>query len=104
MQVNNNDVHYSSDAYLSSKKQYEAEHKSEPEFESFQSDLSIAKLEEKSYAKSINALQVVTDKQVSNIDSTQTSNNNAERALDTYAKVENASSSQDYFNQVKEMV
>ena len=107
MQVSNN-VHYSSDAYLISKKQYETEHKSEPEFESFQSDISTEKLEEKSYAKSINALQplqVVTDKQVSDIESNQASStNHAERALDTYAKVENTSSSQDYFNQIKEMV
>ena len=107
MQVSN-DIHFSSDAYLISKKQYETEHKSESEFESFQSDISTVKLEEKSYAKSINALQplqVVTDKQISNSESIQASNsNNTEKALDTYAKVENTSSSQDYFNQIKEMV
>ena len=107
MQVSN-DVHYSSDAYLISKKQYETEHKSEPEFKGFQSDISTAKLEEKSYAKSINALQplqVVTNKQLSNIESNQTPNSNsAERALAIYEEVESTSSSQDYFNQIKEMV
>ena len=107
MQISNN-THYSSDAYLISKSQYETDHKSEFESEKIQSDISAQKLEEKAYAKSINALQplqVVTEQQstANNIDN---SSNNAavEKALASYNAVENTETSQDYFNQVKEMV
>ena len=103
-----NDTHYSSDAYLISKKQYEADHKSEFENNEVQSDISSQKLEEKAYAKSINALlplQVVTEQQSTTHNSESSSNNMAaEKALASYNAVENTNSSQDYFNQVKEMV
>ena len=107
MQISNN-THYNSDAYLISKKQYEADHKSEIESEEIQSDISTQKLEEKSYAKSINALQplqVVTEQQSTANNSENSSNNvAAEKALASYNAVENSHSSQDDFNQVKEMV
>ena len=107
MQISNN-THFSSDAYLISKKQYETEHKSEFESEEIQSDISAQKLEEKVYAKSINALQplqVVTEEQSTTNNSGSNSNNGvAEKALASYNAVENLHSSQDYFNQVKEMV
>ena len=104
MQINN-DTHYSSDAYLISKKQYEADQKSEIENEKTQSDISTQKLEDKAYAKSINALQpvqVVKEEQ----NTTNHSSNQAvtEKALASYNAVENPRSSQDSFNQVKEMV
>ena len=107
MQISN-DTHYSSDAYLISKKQYETDHKSEFESEEIQSDISTQKLEEKSYSKSVNALQplqVVTEQQSTSNNSENSSNNvAAEKALASYNAVENTHSSQDYFNQVKEMV
>ena len=107
MQISNN-THYSSDAYLNSKKQYETDHKSEFESEEIQSDISTQKLEEKVYAKSINALQplqVVTEPQsTSNNNENNPNNMAAEKALASYNAVENSHSSQDYFNQVKEMV
>lgn len=107
MQISNN-THYSSDAYLISKKQYEIDHKSEVESEETQSDISTQKLEEKSYAKSINALQplqVVTEQQSTANNSENSSNHAAaEKALASYNAVENSHSSQDGFNQVKEMV
>ena len=103
-----NDTHYSSDAYLISKKQYEADHKSEFENKEVQSDISSQKLEEKAYAKSINALmplQVATEQQSTTNNSESSSNNMAaKKALASYKAVENTDSSQDYFNQVKEMV
>ena len=107
MQISN-DTHYSSDAYLNSKKQYETDHKSEFESEEIQSDISTQKLEEKAYSKSVNALeplQVVTEQQNTANNSENSSNNVvAEKALASYNVVENTHSSQDYFNQVKEMV
>lgn len=107
MQISNN-TNYSSDAYLISKKQYEIDHKSEFESENSQNDISTQKIEEKSYAKSINALQplqVVTEQQSSDDNSGNSPNNMvAEKALASYNAVESAHSSQDYFNQIKEMV
>ena len=107
MQISNN-THYSSDAYLISKSLYETDHKSEFESEEIQSDISTQKLEEKAYAKSINALrplQVATEQQSTANNSDNNSNNAAvEKALASYNTVENTHSSQDYFNQVKEMV
>ena len=107
MQISNN-THYSSDAYLISKSQYEEDHKSEFESEEIQSDISAQKLEEKTYAKSINALQplqIVTEQHSTTNNSDNSSNNvAAEKALASYNTVENSYSSQDYFNQVKEMV
>ena len=107
MQISNN-THYSSDAYLISKKQYETDHKSEIESEEIQSDISAQKIEEKAYAKSINALQpsqVVTEQQ-STVNNSENSSNNvvAQKALASYHAVENTHSSQDDFNQVKETV
>ena len=107
MQISNN-THFSSDAYLISKKQYEADHKSEIESKEIQSDISTQKLEEKTYSKSINAmqpLQVVTEPQSTANNNENNSNNVAvEKALTSYNAVENSHSSQGYFNQVKEMV
>ena len=107
MQISNN-THYSSGASLISKKQYEIDHKSEVASEKIQRDISTQKLEEKSYAKSINALQplqVVTEQQSTANNSENSSNNvAAEKALTSYNAVENTHSSQDYFIQVREMV
>lgn len=107
MQISNS-THYSSDAYLISKKQYEADHKSEFESKEIQSDISTQKLEDKSYAKSINALQplqVVTEQKSTANNSGNNPNHAAtEKALASYNAVENSLSSQDGFNQVKEMV
>lgn len=113
MQVSNN-THYSSDAYLISKKQYEAEHKSEPQPKDEQSDISITKLEEESYAKSINALQPqqVASVQNSSSPSNQSGNNTnssdtgiaAEKAITSYNEVENNQTPQAQFNLVKQTV
>ena len=107
MQISNN-THFSSDAYLISKKQYETDHKSKIESEESQSDISTQKLEEKAYAQSINALQPlqVAAEQQSTANHSKNSSNNvaAEKALASYNAVENSHSSQDDFNQVKEMI
>ena len=113
MQVSNN-IHYGSDAYLISKKQYEVEHKSESQPEDEHSDISTIKLEEKSYAKSINALQPqqVATVQNSSSPSNQLSNNTtssdtgvaAEKAIASYNEIENNQTPQEQFNLVKQTV
>lgn len=106
MQISNT-IHYSSDPYLISKKQYEAAHQSETQFEETQSDISAQKIEEKIYSKSINALQPtqVVSAQQSTANSEPSSDNaTAAKAVATYNAVENNQSSQEDFNQIKQMV
>ena len=108
-----NKIHYSTDAYLLSRPQYEAEHKSESQAEKVQSDISSTKLEEKLYAKSINALQptqVATDNERSTFSRHQTSNSApqtnsvAEKAITSYTEVENNQQYQEQFNMIEQMV
>lgn len=114
MQVSNN-IHYTSDAYLISRKQYEAEHKEESQPRDEQDDISSAKLEEEIYAKPINLLQpqqvAVAAAQNDAAVSNQSGNNStsdteltAEKAVASYNEIENNPSSQEQFNLVKQMV
>lgn len=107
MQISN-DIHYSSDAYLLSKKQYEIDHKTEFESDELQSDISAPKLEEKPHARSINASNsaedVASHQNTANGGDTAVSNAAAEKALASYNSVEMTRSSQEYFNQIKETV
>ena len=105
MQVNNS-IHYSSDAYLISKKQHDVDHKVESQAEEISTGISAQNLEEKLQAKSINALQplqVVTSREKTS-ETSQESPNSAKQALSSYNNVENMASSQEQFNSVKEMV
>lgn len=105
MQVNNS-THYSSDAYLISKKQNDVEHKSESQAEEISTDIFAQNLEEKLQAKSINALQplqVVTSQEKPS-ETNQDRPNSAKQGLSEYHEVENTASSQEQFNSVKEMV
>ena len=110
MQVSNN-IHYSSDAYLISKKEYDAEHKSDSTAEEHQADISATKLEEKLDAKTVNALQplqVVTakDKNIQT-ETAQESGNSSKankNAVAEYSNIQNNQSPQEQFNSVKEMV
>lgn len=103
-----NTAHYSSDAYLQSKKQYEIDHKSEFESEDLQGDLTTQKLEDKNYSQSVNTLQplqVVREAQSTTNDNQQRSSNTAaEKAVASYNQVENNPSTQESFNQVRETV
>ena len=114
MQVSNN-IHYTSDAYLISKKQYEADHKEESQPSDEHVDISSAKLEEEIYAKSINSLspqQVAVAGVQSDVAVSNKSGNNStsdtglatEKAVASYNEIENNPSSQEQFNLVKEMV
>lgn len=107
MQISNN-THYASDAYLQSKKQYEIDHKNELKKEAERSDTTIQKIEEKSYNKSINAAQApqaASEQQnPENNNRHSTNNTAAEKAVTSYNEVENAKSSQAYFNQIRETV
>ena len=110
MQISNT-IHYSSDAYLISKKQYDVEHKSDSPAEEHQVDISTSKLEEKLDAKTVNALQplqVVTVKdkniQIETAQESENSSKMSENAVAEYNNIQNSQSSQDQFNSVKEMV
>lgn len=114
MKISNN-THYTSDAYLISKKQYDAEHKEESQPSDERGDISSAKLEEKIYAKSINSLQpqkvtvavAQNDAAVSNQrgnNSTSDTGFAAKKAVASYNEIENNPSSQEQFNLVKQMV
>ena len=98
--------HYSSDAYLISKKQYDAEHKEKSQVDEPQPDISSAKLEEKIYAKSINALESSQSVNSQNNSSKTVDNSSVEKALVAYAEVESTDSSRNpsSLDQVKEMV
>lgn len=97
----NNSIHYTSDPYLLSQYKYKAEHKSA----SSKNDLSIseAKREEKSYAKSVNALQ---SSEASTAANEQSENKSAaaQKAIASYAEVGRYGSSEQQFNMVEEMV
>ena len=108
MQVSNT-IHYNSDAYLISKKQYDVEHKTKSQVDEPQQpqpDISSAKLEEKSYAKSINALESSQAVNSQNNSSKTVNNSSVEKALVAYAEVESTDSSRNpsSLDQVKEMV
>ena len=108
MQVSNT-IHYNSDAYLISKKQYDVEHKTKSQVDvpqQPQPDISSAKLEEKSYAKSINALESSQAVNSQNNSSKTVNNSSVEKALVAYAEVESTDSSRNpsSLDQVKEMV
>ena len=108
MQVSNT-IHYNSDAYLISKKQYDVEHKAKSQVDEPQqpqTDISLAKLEEKSYSKSINALESSQAVNSQNKSSKTVNNSSVEKALAVYAEVENSKSSLNpsSLDQVKQLV
>lgn len=105
MQISNTS-HYSSDAYLISKKQYDVDHKAKSQADERQPDISSAKLEEKNYSKSINALESSQAVNSQNNSSKTANNSSVEKALAAYAEVENSASSPhpSSLDQVKQMV
>jgi len=96
MQINNN-IHYSRDPYLLSQAQYEAEQKTEEKKDEAPSDISSVKLEEKIYAKTVNALQSTSMEKIDEGNNPQA----LEKAIASYSEIE---SSQEQFNRVKETV
>lgn len=98
--------HYSSDAYLISKKQYDAEHKEKSQVDEPQPDISSAKLEEKSYSKSINALESSQTVNSENNSPKTVNNSSVEKALAAYAEVEDSASPlhPSSLDQVKQLV
>lgn len=100
-----NSIHYSSDPYLLSQYKYKAEHKAESQPGAKKNDVSIseAALEEKNYAKSINALQPAQDS-IAAGDKVSGTDSSAQKAIDSYAEVGAGSSPQQQFNLIEEMV
>lgn len=104
MQVNNS-IHYSSDPYLLSKYLHKNEDKAELSSERGSEstvDITADRLEEKLYAKSINAAPSVAASEQNRSDTTG-SNSSAQQAIFAYTEVENSTSSQ-AFNQLQEIV
>lgn len=101
MQISNS-IHYSTDPYLLSEQKYKSEHKQESKPENLKNDVSIseAKLEEKLYNKSINAMKPSQDGAMNK----NRASNNFQKAIISYNEVENSLTTQEQFNQVEEMV
>ena len=93
MQIHNN-IHYSRDPYLISKKEYDKEHKPE---DVKRDDITSVRLEEKIHAKTVNAIQSSSMGKMDEANTPQA----VEKAIASYNEID---SSQEQFNRVKEMV